>query len=106
MSAELRVVGRGRRIDAHVESQKPGSVLSLQPEAAGWPLASVRDVHRQDVPDGRDWGYSQHKVLGFGRVSSRDFPVKCHPAASELAAQAPWHVDAEAADVLGRDLDR
>ena len=58
------------------------------------------------MPDGRDWGDSQHKVLGFSHVSGRDFPVKCHPAANELATQASWHVDAEAADVLRRDLDR
>jgi hypothetical protein len=51
-------------------------------------------------------GHSQHKVFGFDRVSSRDFPVKCHPAASELATQPAWHVDADDAGVPGRDLDR
>ena len=86
----------------HVESQQPGPVLSVQPEAAGWPFAPARDVHRQDMPDGPDWGHSQQKILSFGRVSDRDFPVKCHPAASELATRAPRHVNAEAADVLGR----
>lgn len=101
---EPGVVGRGRWIEAHVESQEPGPVLHLQLEAAGWPFAAAQDVHYRDVHDRRVWRYPQHKVPAFGRAGGGDFAVQRDPAASELA-QAARHVDAESVDVLGRNLD-
>jgi hypothetical protein len=77
----------------------------MEPEATGWPFAAAQDVHHQDVPDRRRWRYPQHQVSGFGHGGDADLPVQRDPAASELA-QASGHVDAEGADVLGRNLDR
>jgi hypothetical protein len=86
---EMGVVGRGRRIDAHVESQEPGPVLRLQPEAAGWSFARFKMSIVRARLTGGPGGTCSTRYLASAASSAAILPSSAIPPPVNWPPSAP-----------------